>query len=195
MTTKLKTFLAISISSLVLDQASKIWVVANLRQHRDEIKIIDGFFSIIHAQNPYAAMGLGSVIEDPGTRMLIFGAFTVIAMGVLLNMLRELEAADRFQSATIALIFSGAIGNAIDRFHKQSVTDFLRVYTDYPPAKAWLIDRFGTYEWPTFNIADSAIVVGVAMYLLGYFFERDQNSPVDAGTSPLDNPENQPARS
>lgn len=192
MTTKLKTFLGITLTSLVLDQASKIWVVMNLRQHRDEIKIIDGFFSIIHAQNPYAAMGLGSVIEDHTSRMLVFGAFTVVAVGVLLNMLRELEASDKFQSATIALIFSGAIGNAIDRFHKQSVTDFLRVYTDYPPAKAWLIERFGTYEWPTFNIADAAIVVGVAMYLLGYFFERDQAAPADLGSSPLDNPSNQP---
>lgn len=171
---------------LVLDQGSKIWVVNNLRLGRDEIKIIPGFFSIIQAQNPYAAMGLGSVIEDPRMRMMTFFGFTVVAMGVLLKMLRDLEPEDRLQSATIALIFSGAVGNAIDRVHKQSVTDFLRVYTDYPPLKSWLVQQFGTYEWPTFNIADSAIVVGVGLYLLGYLFEKDKNIPIESGPNPLD---------
>lgn len=184
--TKLKIFIGLALGMLVADQGSKIWVVQNLRLGRDEIKIIPGFFSIIQAQNPYAAMGLGSVIEDPQMRMGLFFLFTLVAMGVLLKMLVDLDREDRFQSATIALIFSGAIGNAIDRVHKQSVTDFLRVYTDYAPLKSWLIQNFGTYEWPTFNIADSAIVVGVGMYLLGYLFERDQNPATDAGPNPLD---------
>lgn len=176
---------------LVLDQVSKIWVVNNLRLHVDEIKIIPGFFSIIHAQNPYAAMGLGSVISDQTVRMMVFGGFTVVALMVLAKMLVDLDKDDKFQSTTIALILSGAIGNGIDRVHKQSVTDFLRIYTDYVPLKKWLIENFNTYEWPTFNIADSAIVVGVGMYLIGFLFEKDKvMAPGDMGGSPLDNPQN-----
>jgi signal peptidase II len=189
--TKYKVFGFLTLALLIMDQASKIWVVSNLRLHIDEIKIIDGFFSIIHAQNQYAAMGLGSVITDQTTRMLIFGAFTVIALFVLIKMLVDLDKSDKFQSATIALILSGAIGNGIDRVHKQSVTDFLRVYTDYAPLKRWLIENFRTYEWPTFNIADSAIVVGVALYLIGYLFEKDTApASTDIGVNPLDNPQN-----
>ncbi len=188
MTAKLKIFLAVSVSSLLLDQASKIWVVTSLRLGIDEVKIIPGFLSFVHAQNPFAAMGLGSVISDTTLRMGLFAGFTVVAMGILLNMLKDLPGEDRFQSAIIAMIFSGAIGNAIDRVHKQSVTDFIRVYTDYPPLKNWLLERFGTYEWPTFNIADAAIVVGVALYLIGYLFEKD-SSPAAEGSNPLDNPE------
>jgi signal peptidase II len=187
-TAKLKIFLAISVTSLLLDQASKIWVVTSLRLGIDEVKIIPGFLSFVHAQNPFAAMGLGSVISDTTLRMGLFAGFTVVAMGILLNMLKDLPGEDRFQSAIIAMIFSGAIGNAIDRIHKQSVTDFIRVYTDYPPVKNWLLERFGTYEWPTFNIADAAIVVGVVLYLIGYLFEKD-SAPAAEGSNPLDNPE------
>lgn len=191
LTTKLKIFLGLAIGMLVSDQLSKIWVVQNLQPYRDEIKIIPGFLSIIHAQNPYAAMGLGSVIQNETVRMGVFYAFTVIAVGVLVKMLKDLEANDKLQSATIALIFSGAIGNLIDRVHKQSVTDFIKVYSDYGPLKHWLIEQFHTNEWPTFNIADSAIVVGVAVYLLGFLFEKDQTTaPADVGSNPLNNPSN-----
>ena len=190
MATKYKVFGLLSVLMLVLDQVSKIWVVNNLRLHIDEIKIIPGFFSIIHAQNPYAAMGLGSVIADQTMRMMLFGGFTVVALLVLIKMLVDLDKDDKFQSATIALILSGAIGNGIDRVHKQSVTDFLRVYTDYTPLKNWLISQFHTYEWPTFNIADSAIVVGVSLYLLGFLFEKDKAEVSELGGSPIDNPQN-----
>lgn len=190
MSPKLKTFLLVSIASLVLDQATKIWVVQNLALHRDEIQVIPGFLSIIHAQNPNAAMGLGASLPT-SVRFLVFGAFTVIALGVLLEMFRQLPRTDRLQSTTVGLIFSGAVGNAIDRIHKQSVTDFIRVYTENPAAKKWLVETAGTAEWPTFNIADAAIVVGVAIYMLGYFFEKDETTG-NAGASPLDREDKPP---
>jgi signal peptidase II len=206
MSTKLKIVAFLTPLLVLVDQLSKLWTVRALRysgqnlpaqtwealkglgydaKNPDEIQIIPGFLSLIHAQNPGAAMGMLNGYEY---RLIVFLVFTVAATAVLLNMYRQLPADDRFQSATIALILSGAVGNAIDRIHKQTVTDFIRVYTENPSMKAWLVDHFHTAEWPTFNIADSTIVIGVAMYLLRYLFLKDKESG-DAGKNPLEKDE------
>ena len=78
------------------------------------------------------------------------------------------------------MITSGAVGNAIDRMHKQSVTDFVRVYTENETLKPCLIDIFRTAEWPSFNVADAAIVVGLGMFLIHFLFlqeDRDDLQP------------------
>ena len=66
----------------------------------------------------------------------------------------------------LSLILGGAVGNLIDRLIRQSVVDFLDVYAASPRLAEWLIDKFGTAHWPTFNIADSAIVTGAGLLLL-----------------------------
>jgi signal peptidase II len=210
MKTKLKILTLLTGALVLVDQLTKLWTVRALRysgqnlaastwdalksmgydaKNPDEIQVIPGFLSFIHAQNPGAAMGMMLTFEH---RMLVFLVFTVLAVGVLFNMYRQLADDDRFQSATIALILSGAVGNAIDRVHKQTVTDFIRVYTEYPPLKHWLVTSSPLHssEWPTFNIADAAIVVGVGMYLVHYlFFERDRDGVSgDPGRNPLDEP-------
>lgn len=219
MPTKLKIVTLLTSLLVLVDQLTKVWTVRALRysglpegrpgslpahtwdgirqlghdpSNPEEILVIPGFLSFIHAQNPGAAMGM---LVNNEYRMWIFLIFTVVAVGVLVSMYRQLPDDDRFQSATIALILSGAVGNAIDRLHKQAVTDFIRVYTEAPAAKAWLIATFRTAEWPTFNVADAAIVVGVAMYLIQYLiFERDKDIG-NAGKSPLDEGEGTPGAS
>ncbi len=210
MTTKLKILTFLTTLLVVIDQLTKVWVVRALRYsgqalpshtwdgikqlgydptNPEEISIIPGFLSFIHTQNPGAAMGMMVSFEH---RMWVFLVFTIVAVGVLISMFRQLADNDRFQSATIALILSGAIGNAIDRAHKQTVTDFVRVYTENPSAKAWLIENFRTAEYPTWNVADAAIVVGVGMYLVHYLlFERDKDIG-NAGKNPLDEAEGKP---
>ena len=218
MTTKLKILAFLTPTLLLLDQVSKVWVVHSFRYsgqplppkspfslmspqaglelqglspaNPEELDIIPGFLSFIHTQNPGAAMGLMNSVEY---RLLFFYIFTAVAVGVLLNMYKQLPGEDRMQTVTISLILSGALGNFIDRLHKSTVTDFVRVYTDHPPLKKWLIENFRTAEYPTWNIADAAIVVGVALYLIHYlFFERDREIK-DAGTNPLDSDEQKPA--
>ena len=155
---------------VLADQLSKLWVVNNIRYRIDEIEVIPGFFSLVHAQNKGAAFGIMQ------GQMIVFAVFTVIAMAVLGQMLWQLEEDDRFQSFALGMIASGAIGNAIDRATKQSVTDFLRVYTDNPKVTAWLSSNNLPTEWPSFNIADAAIVVGLLMFLFHFLFlERDQD--------------------
>ena len=164
--------------TVALDQITKWYVYTQLVENVDEIPVIPGFFSIVHAQNPGAAMGMLSTYEY---RYVVFLVFTVIAVVVIVDMWRKLHPTDRFTAFILGLILSGAVGNGIDRVHKQTVTDFLRVYTEVPSLKMWLIETFGTNEWPSFNVADSALVVGVALFFVQYlFFEGDKDESEEA---------------
>lgn len=116
-------------------------------------------------------------------RHLLFVVFTIVAAGVILDLFRKLPTTDRFMAATLGLIFSGAVGNAIDRIHKRTVTDFLKVYTDSPSLSDWLLSTFGTNEWPSFNIADSALVVGVILYIFHQLF-LEERAPQQAENKP-----------
>ncbi|MFT4975772.1 MAG: signal peptidase II [Myxococcota bacterium] len=165
-------FAIVTALSVLADQLAKLWVVSNLRYRVDEIEIIPGLLSFVHAQNRGAAFGIMQ------GQMLVFAVFTVLAIGVLGQMLWQLDKDDRFQSFALAMIASGAIGNAIDRARLGYVTDFIRVYTDNPDISAFCIQYFGTNEWPSFNIADATIVVGLLMFLFHYLFlEKDDKEP------------------
>lgn len=163
MAPKLRWFLAVVLAAIVLDQATKLWVVANIAYRTDEIVVIPGLFSLVHAQNPGAALGL---LRDFEYRHVVFLGFTLVAIGIIVDALRRLAADDRGGAVVLGLILGGALGNAIDRVHKRTVTDFLRVYVDAEPVRGWLERNLGTNEWPAFNVADSVLVVGVCLYVL-----------------------------
>jgi signal peptidase II len=156
-------FAVVALVGIVLDQVTKFWVYWNLDYATESITVIPGFFDIVHAQNSGAAMGL---LATFAYRRWVFLGFTVIAVGVILNMQHQLKARERFLPLVLGLIFSGAIGNAIDRVHKGTVTDFL-----------------------SFNVADSALVVGVALFVIHYLFleekptEAAAAAPADAAAS------------
>ncbi len=164
-------FWATLVVGVVADQLSKAWIVANLELYRGEVVVIPGLFSLVHSQNPGAAFGF---MRDGKYNREIFLAMTLVAVAVCIDMYRRLPKEERFASFTLGLILSGAIGNAIDRVRFGYVTDFLRFYTDHPPLKAWLIERIGTYEYPSFNVADSALVVGVTVFFLHYLLMGDR---------------------
>jgi signal peptidase II len=170
-------FVVVTVVFTAIDQWTKILVQRNIGPLREEIQVIDGFLSIVHAENPGAAFGMFGGSEY---RMYFFGVFTLIALFVLGRMLWELPRDDRFQNVALGLITSGAIGNAIDRVMKQSVTDFIRVYTENPTLKNWLESSFyGSAEWPSFNIADAAIVVGMAMFVVHWLFLEKEDEEED----------------
>ena len=184
---KTRIFVAVTLIGLALDQLSKWFVRSQLELHEEGFHIIPGFFDIVHAENTAAAFGAMGGFQY---RQLVFGIFTIIAVGVIIDLFRKLPSTDRFMSFTLGLIFSGALGNAIDRIHKQSVTDFLRIYTDHPSLRAWLVERVGTNEWPSFNIADSALVVGVILFGVHYLFAEEEATPTPIDPKP---PEQQKA--
>lgn len=171
-------FAVVTIVFTAIDQWTKILVQRNIGPLRDEIQVIDGFLSFVHAENPGAAFGM---FGSSDYRMYFFGVFTIIALFVLGRMLYELPRDDRFQNVALGLIMSGAIGNAIDRVMKQSVTDFIRVYTENPTLKSWLESSwYGSAEWPSFNIADAAIVVGMGMFIFHWAFLEEEEVDVSA---------------
>lgn len=171
---------------VLVDQATKIWVVKNIRYQVEEINVFDTSWvsmSLVHAQNKGAAFG---VMHGQITFFLVF---TTFALGLLVYMLREVPDDDRFQTVAIGLILSGALGNLIDRIDKGSVTDFLRVYTEHPGLSAWLIKSpLHSNEWPSFNVADAGIVIGLGMFAIHYLFlEKDQATvPSEPPPAPLD---------
>ena len=177
-------FGAVALAVIAIDQASKVWVVRNLDERGHELAIIPGFFSIVHAQNPGAALGLFREFEY---RQLLFIGFTIVAVGIIGNMQRQLAANLKFLPTVLGMILGGALGNGIDRVYKQEVTDFLRFYTENPTWSARFIDWFGTAEYPSFNVADIALVVGVGLFVLHYLFldegEFDAKKP-DATKAP-----------
>lgn len=175
---KLKIVLALFLVLVGLDQASKIWVVRSLDLGRDEVPVIPGLLSFVHAQNPGAAMGLFTSFSY---RLPLFLVFTVLAVGVLWSMYRQIADEDRLQAAMVGCILAGAVGNLIDRVHKQTVTDFIRVYTENPAVVSWLGARGFPAEWPTFNVADTAIVVGVGLYVLHYLLVERRAAPAVPG--------------
>jgi signal peptidase II len=177
-------FIVVTLLLVALDQWTKHLVVTHITYRTEEIHLIDGFLSLVHAQNRGAA---GGFLGDFEHRMVVFGVFTVVALGVLGHMLWELPGDDRFQTTALALITSGALGNAIDRVDKQSVTDFVRVYTEHPTLKPWLIDLVGMAEWPSFNVADAAIVVGLGLFFVHFLFMEgdDKKLKADPPAAPL----------
>ncbi|MCB9690060.1 MAG: signal peptidase II [Alphaproteobacteria bacterium] len=184
-------FAVTAVVGLVLDQATKWWVVHNLPEGTGEIVVIPGFFSIVHARNPGAAFGM---LRDFEYRHWVFLAFTIVAGFVIADMFRKLKPNDGFMGAALGLVLSGAIGNAIDRVLYRFVTDFLRVYIDTPSVKQWLIATFGTYEWPSFNVADAALVVGIGMFVIHQLFleKKEAPAPPTAGTRSADEEPTEP---
>lgn len=120
--------------------------------------VVEGFFNLRLAYNygvSFSMLGEGVVMHQH----IILGVFAFIMAGVFMVwMARNQEATKLFQPA-LGLVIGGAIGNGIDRFRHGAVVDFLDFY-------------YNTYHWPTFNIADTAICIGVGLLLLDAFLSR-----------------------
>jgi len=172
MNNKFVWFSAILAGGLLADQLSKAWVVQNMVVGVDEIPVIPGFLSVVHAQN------FGAAFSSFEGMWGLFMVFTAVAVVVVLDLLRRLRPDAIFMASVLGMILSGALGNGLDRIRMGYVTDFIRVYTDLEGPKAWFIDNFGTNTWPIFNIADSVLLIGVTLFLVHYLF-MEEGEPED----------------
>ncbi len=159
-------FALIVACGVALDQVTKIAVYTSLAPisgpNPGRIVLIPGVLDIIHAQNPGAAFSFLAGFEY---RYIVFLCFIVFALAFVAWNMRQLADDDRWRATALALIASGAVGNGIDRLHKRTVTDFIRMYVDADPVRSWLVDWFGTYEWPTYNVADIALFFGIILLI------------------------------
>ncbi len=142
--------LIFSAAVIILDQLTKQLVVANIPAWSVGAEFFGGAFRIIHVYNPGAAFSLGSGLSR-SLRGIVFGLLPVAVLAVILRVYFRNREFTRLQRWCIAGIVGGGAGNLIDRFFRpEGVVDFLdvRVY-----------GFLGFERWPTFNLADSAIVV------------------------------------
>jgi signal peptidase II len=166
MSPKLKAFLATAPLLLGFDFWSKQEVVEHLGP-RDELVLVPGWLSFVHAENADAAFSMP--VPDA---VLFVGAG--LALALLAHTLWMIDRGARLQASAIACLVAGALGNALDRAVDGSVTDFVMVHANGSPAlRTWLVERFGTATWPIFNVADSCIVVGVGLFAIAALMERD----------------------
>ena len=133
---------------LVLDQLTKLAVIDGLTAYVDVIPLT-GFFNLVHVHNTGAALSLFT--DQPGWQRIFFLGIAAVAAAVILYLLRKSACRPRYDIA-LSLILGGAIGNLIDRARYGYVIDFLDFY-------------LGTWHWPAFNVADSAITLGAALLI------------------------------
>lgn len=137
---------------VVFDQLTKLWIVAALRP--GESIALTSFFNLVHVYNPGAAF---SFLSDAGGWQRWFFIVLALAVSLWLTLLIRQHAAERLLPLAAALILGGALGNVIDRVRFGAVVDFLDVHV-------------AGWHWPAFNVADSAISVGVVLLVWQQLF-------------------------
>jgi signal peptidase II len=137
---------------IIVDQVSKRYILEHFQP--GEIRpVISDLFNLTLTYNPGAAFGLWGTVSD-GWRQAILGITTLLALGVVFYFLRQAGYRAAKTQAALAAILGGALGNVIDRFcYNGTVVDFLDFY-------------WGKAHWPAFNVADSAICIGVFILII-----------------------------
>ena len=150
-------YLIIVVAVVALDRWTKNLVAQRIRLYA-HIQVIPGFFRITHTENTGAAFSLFADSTAPWKTGLLI-AFSVVALVVVSVLLWKNNHAHTATGVGLSLIMGGALGNLWDRLARGRVVDFLLVYIKQ-------------YQWPVFNLADSAIVVGAGLLIVEILFAK-----------------------
>jgi signal peptidase II len=159
-----RVYFLIAAGLLVADQTTKILAHRFLRG-AGSIEVLPGWVNLWYSRNAGGLFGYFADWSEPW-RMLLLTALPVVAIVLIGRFILQTAEEDRLTLGGLALILGGAVGNLIDRALRGEVVDFLDVYASSPRLAGRLVDWFGTAHWPTFNLADSGIVVGAGRLLL-----------------------------
>jgi signal peptidase II len=147
----------IAVLIIAFDRVTK-WTIARKLSLHDSIQVIPGFFRIIHTENRGAAFGLFA--DSPSEwKVGLLILFSLVALLIVSTLLWKNSHSLTTTGVGLSLILGGAIGNLWDRVLSGHVVDFLLFYV-------------GQYQWPAFNVADSAIVVGAALLVFEILFTK-----------------------
>jgi len=165
-------YLAIAGGVFMVDQTTKAWATSTLRSGGDRT-VIEGLLNFAYAQNTGVAFSMLDEHGDAGRWGLSAVAFVAAAL-VLYFFWRTPRSDDRILGA-LALLLAGIVGNVTDRMRLGFVVDFIDV-------------QFGSWHYPTFNVADAAICVGAGLLLIDMFVTKKKvieakNEPLTTGTS------------
>lgn len=150
-----KIFGVIVALGLIVDQATKLYIHATMKLYQS-VPVVNGLFNITYLRNRGAAF---SFLSDASWRLPFFIVVTLVACCVIVAVMVKLRQDQTLAQVALAMIFSGAVGNLIDRVRIGEVIDFLDVY-------------WKSYHWPAFNVADSLICVGVGLMVIDMFREE-----------------------
>lgn len=142
-------WLWLSVAVIALDRVSKYLASNSLNLH-EPLNILP-FFNLTLMHNQGAAFSFLS--QAGGWQRWLFTAIAIVVTVVIVQWIRRLSPAETWMAAALSLIAGGALGNVWDRIQLGYVIDFIDVY-------------YGTWHWPTFNIADSAITIGALMLIM-----------------------------
>ncbi|MDO5733099.1 MAG: signal peptidase II [Eubacteriales bacterium] len=141
---------------LILDQLTKIWASLSLKDASD-IRVVDGFFHLSYVENRGAAF---SFLADKSYGIYLLSSISLIAIVLLVHFLKRSDVSRR-REWILLILLSGALGNFIDRILRNYVIDFL----DF---------RFGSYHFPTFNLADSYLCIAFALLFIDILLTKDE---------------------
>lgn len=161
--TRWKLLVIVTVISVVLDQATKLWAIRSLRPIGIKT-VLRGYFDLRYSLNTGAAWSF-LADADPTFRRWFFLSATLLAMGLIGTMYHRARMEQRAFRWALALLFSGAIGNFIDRVRAGHVVDFISLH---------IRDRF---QWATFNVADIAITAGLLLLLFDILKTKKKSVP------------------
>ena len=151
------TPLLVALAVILLDQASKEWVRGAFDLH-ESLPLVPGFFSLTYIRNTGAAWGMFS------GQSLALSVLAVVMLAALVAFRRRILPPGRVHRVALGLLCGGIVGNLFDRLRLDYVTDYLDFF-------------WREWHFPAFNIADSAICIGVGIYILGTLLARPPPTP------------------
>jgi signal peptidase II len=163
--------LAIVVAVVALDRVTKLYIQRAFSP-ADVVPVIRGFFNIVHVENPGAAFGVLADSQNQWRGALLVGISLAVMTAIGVMLWRPRRAGTPLMRTALALVFGGALGNLWDRLFRGTVTDFLQFF-------------FGSYEFPSFNVADSMITIGAGLLLIDLWLTR-QHQPAPQSHSTFD---------
>ena len=154
----------IAVAVVLLDRLTKE-VIKSHYSAWESLTVIPGFFNIVHTENPGIAFGLLADASSPWRDVLLIGFSLAVLLVISAVLVRPGPAGAHgpFLRAGLALVLGGAFGNLYDRVVHKTVTDFVEVH-------------WGSYYFPAFNVADSAITVGACLLLLDMWRAKEKKA-------------------
>ena len=160
-------YLSITAAVILIDLWTKWLVVQKIDLH-EFVPVIPHLFQLVHVRNTGAAFGIGANTDSRIIPLLLNGGAIAVFCVVVVYALRS-AVTDRLLQSGLHLILGGAIGNLLDRFRFGYVVDFLDVY-------------WRNHHWPAFNVADSAICIGIGLLFLD-MKKKPSERPVESTAS------------
>jgi signal peptidase II len=150
---------ALAVGIILLDQGTKAWAEYSLKETATRsITLIDGYLDLRYARNPGAAFSMFRG-WSPTTRGVFFVGVSLVAVAAMIYLYRRMPERRPLYEWALGMLIGGAVGNLVDRLRFNEVIDFIDMH-------------WKDAHWPTYNVADTAIVVGIGLVLIDAFLQR-----------------------